>query len=288
MKNEQLIKPGTGTTLKPDIVTQDEYAGILSKAKPDTFYSLLGLPKSDKFKNHKTAFTISSLHYSMMEKIRMNLIRTKQADMVRALVGTGMIAMARYKNIASDQIEAAIKIHKDCRYSDKMVKFKESFYRLDLNDDHAKLFIRDLVLEFGNNKFGREMWGKIHDAWSSPEPKFEKNKAVAIPDWLINECRSQTKEPLSDKMFELSKVRRSSEDLKNMVVGLTISDRFMIISHNYGKYFANSKLTSQLLRGYYVCGLFLLKRWVCERRMSKKEYDFYKIIDALDNYAAKS
>ncbi len=274
---EKLIKPSDGNML--DTIG---FEGIENKIPPEMFYNLLSIFKNDKFGNQRTTFTVSAYHYSLMEIIRNgDLVRARESDMIRALVGTGTLASARQKGICGRQVKAVISNCKYHRTENNMRKFEISLSKLDLNDERTKKFLKEIVIRYGNNPYGKEIWNRIWNSWDTPKVQFAPGEIV-VSGYLKNQCRNITKKPLQRKMYEL-KSENSNKQLK-----VNMSERFYIIGFEYAKSFCEKKLFSAYLRGFFVTGLFILAKWILKNKISREEYDFFKLIHCIDSFAAES
>ncbi len=275
-----LIRPGSG--LMTDVFeTTGEFTGIENKVRPEVFYGLLSLLKGDKFGNQRASFTVSNYHYSLMEHMRNKIIRARESDMIRALVGTGTLASARQKGICGRQVKAVISNCKYHRIENNMRKFEISLSKLDLNDERTKKFLKEIVIRYGNNPYGKEIWNRIWNSWDTPKVQFAPGEIV-VSGYLISQCRNITKKPLQRKMYELK------SDTTNKQLKVNMSERFYIIGFEYAKSFCEKKLFSAYLRGFFVTGLFILAKWILKNKISREEYDFFKLIHCIDSFAAES
>ncbi len=278
----KLIEPGDGNMSDP--IDTIGYIGIEAQIEPEIFYNLLSLFKGDKFKSQNASFTISAYHYSLMEVLRnRGIVRAREADMIRAIVGIGILSKAKLSDYSRyrDLIEAILVHCKNHRKIENKKRFDLSLNRLNLEDKKTINYLKLLVESYGNNEYGREIWGRIYRSWDIPKLKF-KERDLCILDSIRKKCFKLTQSPLTSAMYRLKR------DSNNKALKARLSERFHIILHKYENEFLEHQSKSEIIRGCFIAGLFCLSKWVLRRRICKIEYDFFKIIDGIDSYAART
>lgn len=286
--NEKTIKPGTGEMVdeKVNITYQtNEYIGMEKKVKPEMFYDFLHLRRGDTFENDESTVLVSIAHYTLMQKMRTQIMKVKKADMVRGLVGLGIIAHAKQRNVSGDTVNALVTINRSERKAEMNKRFDKSMSRLKFDDEKTKKALKYIIKRHGDNKYGEKLWVKLFSPWNMPEIPFEES-TINIPGNVIETCKSMTKRPLDDDMFALRKEHKMNVDARNMPLCLTISNRFLVVQVEYTKLFMPDKMRGQMLRGFLVTGLHILAKWVIAGKISKLEYDFGKLIGAMDKAAS--
>lgn len=282
--NLKLIKPADGMMIDPE-KNLDEFIGIETQVKPEIFYNFLSLPKTDIFGTHRTSFTISNHHYTIMEHIRTKLVRAKKLEMARALVALGCISTMKLKNKSPKKIKVLIKTHKDYRERENMIKLEHSLSRLNLENKEARKYLLNVLKVHGKNKYGTAVLAKIYNHWDKPELKFKETDIVDIPYKLKSWCKELTKQPLTRSKFELKPTKRNSEK-PNQKLDLYISDRIPIITHEYLISESEDNLQGFFFRAFLITGLYCLSKWILAGNICKEEYGFYHILDKVDSYAS--
>ncbi len=286
--NNKTIKPGSGEMIDEEVQVSyqsSEYTGIEKKVKAEMFYDFLHLRRGDTFENDESTVLISIAHYTLMQKMRTHIMKIKKSDMVRGLVGLGIIAHAKQRNIAADSVNALITINRYERKVEMNKRFDKSMSRLKFDDEKTKKALKYIIKRHGNNKYGEKLWVKLFNPWDMPKIDFEESE-IHIPNNVIETCKTMTKKHLKDDMFALKKEHQMNADAKNMPLCLTISNRFLVIQDEYTKLFMPDKMRGQMLRGFLVTGLHILAKWVIAGKVSKLEYDFGKLIGAMDKAAS--
>lgn len=284
----KIIKKGTGEMRDEEVSYQSSgytYQGIEKKVKPEMFYDFLHLRRGDTFENDESTVLISIAHYTLMQKMRTQIMKVKKSDMVRGLVGLGIIAHAKQRNISSDTVNALVTINRSERKAEMNKRFDKSMSRLKFDDEKTKKALKYIIKRHGDNQYGKKLWVKLFNPWSMPEIDFEESD-INVPNNVLETCKTMTKKNLKDDMFALKKEHRMNADAKNMPLCLTISNRFLVIQDEYTKLFMPDKMRGQMLRGFLVTGLHILAKWVIAGKVSKLEYDFGKLIGAMDKAAS--
>lgn len=284
------LKPGDGSMQDEDVKLQsvgNEYRGIIKHVTSDLFYMFSAL-KKDKFENDESTFVIGIMHESLFERLR-DLFKMKPSDMRRACVSMGIVAQAKHGNIMSKTIKPLIKMERLERDAYMTKRFQKSLDRLIPQKLVSREALEDAVRRHGNNKWGDAIWKKLNKVWCMPALVFESSEII-IPEALEEQCRQMTAKPLTAEMYKLSTKRRRGKklvddddvDALNLRVSVTISNRFLIIAREIMRLYLPDKLKSQAFRGFFITGLYILAKWVISGKMDKTEYDFAKLISALD------
>ncbi len=285
----KIIKPGDGTMIDSKVTEAlfqtTEYKNIEKKVKPEMFYDFLSLKRGDSFENDESTILVSIMHYTLMQRIRTNIMKVKKADMVRGLVGLGTIAHANQRNLMGDAVGALTKMSRVERKQELDKRFQKSLNRLNFDDSKTKTAIKYVARRYGNNKYGKELWAKCASGFAIPEINFESS-GVNIFDGLKDLCRKMTKKSLTDEMFILKDKAKGDVDTKNMPLCLTISNRFLVIQEEITRMYMPDKMRGQVLRGFFVTGLHILSKWVVEDKVSELEYNCAKLIAAMDKAAS--
>lgn len=286
--NNKTIKPGSGEMIDEKVkisYQSNEYNNIEKKVRPEMFYDFLHLRRGDCFENDESTVLISIAHYTLMQKLRSQIMKVKKSDMVRGLVSLGTVAHARQCNIATDTVNALISFNRSERKAEMNSRFDKSFKRLNFDDERTKKSLKYMVKRHGNNKYGEKLWDKLFSTWDVPKVNFEELE-INIPNSVIETCEKMTNKHLTDDIFTLTKERGFTADVKNMPLCLTISNRFLVIQDEYTKLFMPDKMRGQILRGFLVTGLHILAKWVVARKVSRLEYDYGKLIGTMDKAAS--
>lgn len=283
----KLIKPSDGTMLDPkeDV---GEFAGIEGYVKPEHFYNLLSLSKTDKFESHRTSLTISNSDYVRMEQIRTKLIRAKKSSMTRGLVGLGVAAASNHKNICSKKLAYLFKINEGCREKENLLKFNNSLDRLDFQNNNIRNSLIPFVKSFGKNKYGQIIWSRLYDSWNMPKLVFNKNADnLNIHSKLKSNCIQSVKCSLSRKMFDLPIVKRGNQET-NKKLDLYVSERISIIIHEYLLNDPDDNLSSHFHRAFFIIGLYCLSKWIATSKICKDEFGYYVLLNKIDSLAAET
>lgn len=283
------LKPGDGTMVDDNIEFQsssEEYRGIVKHVTPAQFYMFSGLT-NDKFENDESTIAISIMHESLFSRLRSDLFKMKRSDMIRATVSIGIIAHAKHQNIMGKTIKPLIQREKREREIYMSKRFQKSLDRLEPKKIISREALTEAVSRHGKNKWGDAIWKKMHNSWEMPALVFEDSEII-VSGVLLKQCRQMVKDPLTASMYKLSEKRGSKDvDAQNVRLCVTISNRFLIIAREYMRMFLQDKLKGQAFRGFFVTGLYILAKWVVADKMCKGEYDFGKLIDAVDKAASE-
>ncbi len=285
--NDKIIKRGDGSMVESKVVFQTEhYKGLHKKVDIDKFFIYAGLTK-DKFDNHKSGLRISIAHHTLAQNIRTSIMKVNTAGMVRGLVSIGAIALAKNKNVLWKTVSALENFSDEQRVKKKNKRFKETLSRVNPEIPGIKENLRTAIEDYGDNEYGLAIWTKVHDIWAMTKPNYNEDVKLVVPSSILDRCRNMCRKPLDDKMFALSQVKKNDVDAQNVIENVNISNRFMIILHEYKKLHLQDKTDGQILRGCYVAGLYILSKWILADKIAKGEYMFNKLIDAVDKITSE-
>lgn len=270
------------------IFMKSEYEGIENMVNPDTFYSLLGKPKTDVFQKDRTVFLVSRMHYNFAELIRQHLIKVKRVNINRALISLGLISKVQKRHMLNSAVQHYISLYKNSRLVDNQRRFEESLHRLEVSPISKDYVINEILPEYGQNKYGQQLLTRITESWELLPPiDYHPNRFI-IPSHLFNMCASILKHPLSDAMYHLKKQKITMEDNTSMRVDVYVSKRISIISRAYGGIHCPEIPPNQLLRGHFVAGIYILAYWIVNEKLNSVEYCLHKMINLIDKFVANN
>lgn len=261
-----------------------QYLGIEEKVTPELFYDLSALTTNDKFRPVKIHARIGIIAYTLLTAFRMEAMKMSEADMLRGLICLGLIALCKQKNINLNLIEPTIKLYLGQRQVSMDKRFEAALELLDFDSVSTIQVVNEIVSgRPQNDKYGVLLWSRLHKAWSREKPRYIKTRAWTPSRSLINKCKAFVKAGMSDKIYELkNKSKNNSVDSQNPNLTIRISRRFAILSYEYSKFYATGKLPGQLYRGYLNAGLYVLSKWLIQKKLSNYEFEFKKMIHELE------
>jgi hypothetical protein len=260
-----------------------KYTNIEKGVKPEAFYDMTGLLRGDKFKNKPRNFMISQFHGVSVDMfLESGFVEASKQDMVRGLVGIGLVALCMKGGVNHKGVENTLKMIRrlSTRIEANDLRLKENLDILDVyGSDKCRVFLRKLVTRYGSNKYGRFIMDQVNknDTRYKEAPKTVKKGNVYIPV-MLERCELITKEPLTDAMYILDC------DKEPYQISLYMSKRLWGLAYDYKKVFCSTGTITGVLRASLLTGIYCLSKWVLKDKMDEEEMDYYMLIREINRY----
>lgn len=259
------IKAGKGTFRLEDMV------------KPEAFFDLTSF-SSGRIGSKQARVTISHKHMYLADRLRESgLFRISTSHMNRGLLILGLVADCLYNNICQKKAVNIIKQSKGCRQKHNAKEINTATSYLDKNDETENMLFNNFI-KYGDSLYGGNILGFM-PTYINKIPRPHKAKKVVIPLQLENLCKSFSQTPPTSDKYKISR------KVKN--------EKFLIWTPNHIKIMSfalmkssiiHTRLISDIYRGGFVTGLYIMCRWVIENRMSVDEYYLCKILHNIYDY----
>lgn len=236
------------------------YHEIENLFTPDVFFNLMGWTDKE-YHTERARYAISDYHYAMGEKLSFIFGTEKFGNITRAITSLGVLSLAKYYNIAEEQIEKTICTSDGKGYEllKKEIEYICSCKNIQTGKIKEKLI--DIAKLYGNNKYSDILSFML--AYDNSK-EIENRKTVNID---MTQFRFICEKELNDNMYKL---KRNSE---NCCVTTYVSK---IISHINAKMIRNHRrgdTKSEIYRGAHVTGLYIIAKWILNGILQK--YDEY-------------
>ena len=236
------------------------YHGIENLFSPDVFFNLMGWTDRECH-TERARYSVSDYHYAMGEKLSFIFGTEKFGNITRAITSFGVLSLAKYHNIAGEQIEKIIYVSDGKGYEllKKEIEYICSCRNIQMNKIKEKLI--DVVKLYGNNRYGNIL-GSMLSYNNSKE--IENRKTVNID---TTQLKFICEKELNDNMYKL---KRNGE---NCCVTTYVSK---IVHHINAKMIHNYRRNdtkSEIYRGAHVTGLYIIAKWILNGTL--QGYDEY-------------
>jgi hypothetical protein len=247
---------------------------------PSTFFDL-GSFSNGRIGNKQIKVTVSEKHMYLSNRLKESgLFRINTVNMNRGLLMLGLLADCLHNHLCQKKATNIIKQSKGLRYVHNIKEINSVVSHLDKGEKTDDLLF-DNFIKYGNNIYGASILNFI-PMYNLNSPKANAMTRVKIPVEIKNLCKAFSKEPPTDSRFKVSRQAKN--------------DRFLIWVPNHIKIIAfslmksslvNTRLMSDIYRGGYVTGLYILCKWIIKGRLPSEEYCLCSIMHNLYNYLAE-
>ncbi len=248
---------------------------------PSVFFNL-GSFSNGRIGSKQIKVTVSEKHMYLTNRLRESgLFRINTVDMNRGLLMLGILADCFHNNLCQKKSTNIIRQSRGCRQVHNIKEINTVVSHLDKGEKTDDLLF-DNFIKYGDNIYGRSIlnYTPMHDLNS---PRSNPSPKVKVPIEIKNLCKAFSQEPPTDSRF---KVSRNSKNDRFMI---WIPVHIKIIAFSMMKSsLVNTRLLSDIYRGGYVTGLYILCKWIIGGKLPADEYCLCKIMHNLYNYLAEN
>lgn len=236
------------------------YHGIENLFTPDVFFNLMGWTDKECH-TERARYAISDYHYAMGEKLSFVFGTEKFSNITRAITSLGILSLARYRNIADEQIEKIIYVSNGKGYEllKREIEYICSCRNIQMTRTKEKLI--DIVKLYGNNKYGNILGLML--AYNNRD-EVENRKTVNID---MMQFKFVCEKELNDNMYKLK--RNSENYCVTTYVSKIVNHVNAKIIHDYRR----NDTKSEIYRGAHVTGLYIIAKWILNGTL--RGYDEY-------------
>ncbi len=264
------IKAGKGSFRLEDMV------------EPKTFFDL-GCWSTGRTGSKILNLTISEKHMYLVSRLKESgMFRVSNTQMHRGLLILGLLTECFHNHIYEEKAINFIKQSRMARQKFNVVELTNAIGFLDKNDSSDNMLLQTFI-KHGKCQYGTYVSGFIPNLISPNTKSYGVVDKVIISPEIKNLCNNFSKEPPTDNRFKLTR-NKSNEHIcmwmpnhiKIIVFGLLKSG------------IVNTRLMSDIYRGAYIMGLYVLCRWVILDNLLLEEYLFSKILHDIYDYLSEN
>ncbi len=259
------VKAGQGLFRLEDMVT------------PEMFFNL-GCWTTGKIGSKVLKFTMGEKHMYLTNRLKESgIFRVNYTQMHRGLLSIGLIVESFYNNIYEKKSTNIIQKSRMARQRYNVNELSTAIAYLDKNDDSDDMLLSNYIL-YGSCQYGAYILNNImNHAGSSTAPI--NNTKIKIPDEIKTLCKNFSKEPPNNSRFKLI---RSS---KNERITILLPNHIKVLVFGLlKKNITNTRLMSDIYRGAYITGLYVLCRWIIRNQIPLNEYMYGRIMHNIYDY----
>lgn len=247
---------------------------------PETFFDL-GLFSTGRMGNKQVKVTVSHKHMYLADRLRESgLFRISTSHMNRGLLILGLLADCLYNNICQKKAINVIKQSRGCRRTHNSKEINIAIGYLNKNDETDDLLFQNFM-KYGNSLYGGNILAFM-PSYNINTPKPRKAGKAVIPLELENLCKSYSQASPTDDKYKISR------KIKNEKFLIWIPNHIKIMSFILMKSsITHTRLISDIYRGGFVTGLYIMCRWIIENRMSIDEYCLCKMLHNIYDYLSE-
>lgn len=245
--------------------------------EPVVFFDL-GLFSSGRIGSKQVRVTVSHKHMYLADRLRESgLFRISTPDMNRGLVMLGLLAECLYNNLCQKKANNIIKQSKRLRQKHNVLQINTAIAYLDKTDETNQLLYQNFI-RYGNSLYGANILAYI-PMFNINAMKPHKISKVVVPVELENLCKAFSQAPPTDKKYAISKKN------KNEKFNIWIPNHIKIMAFSLMKSsIIHTRLMSDIYRGGFVTGLYIMSKWTIGNRLSVDEYCLCKILHNIYDY----
>lgn len=236
------------------------YHGIENLFAPDVFFNLMGWTDR-KCHTEKAWFAVSNFHYVTAERLSFLFGTEKFGNITRAITSFGMLSLAKFYGIATEQTE---KIIEDSGEKGFELFKKEIEYICscgEINQSKTKKKLTNITELYGNNKYNKVLQLMLN---MDNNNDAKNNKTVLIDN---DQFKTICGKELNENMYKL---KRSAE---NCSIATYVSKIVGHLNNKIGYCRKKNDTRSEIYRGAYVTGLYIISKWILDDTLQK--YDEY-------------
>lgn len=231
------------------------YHGIENLFTPDVFFNLMGWTDRECH-TERVRYSISDFHYAAGERLSSVLGTEKFGNITRAVMGLGMMALAKFYNIAEKQIDKIIKESNGKGYELLKKEIEYICSCKNIHTDKLKDELIKIVDVYGDNKYNNILCTMLQTSIKNSENK----KTVKIN---VSQFKSICEKELNDNMYKL---KRSGD---NCGVGTYTSKIIVHIGNWIKQEYRTNDTKSEICRGAHIAGLYIVSKWITNNTLSK-------------------
>lgn len=246
-----------------------------------TFFDL-ALFSSGRIGSKQIKVTVSPKHMYLADRLRESgLFRISTPHMNRGLMILGILADCLYNNLCQKKAINVIRQSKGCRHTHNVETLNTAIAYLDKTNEANQLLYQNYV-RYGNSIHGTNIVAYL-PMFNLSSTKPHKIKKVVVPVELEKLCMAFSQAPPTDKKYAISK------KVKNEKAMIWIPNHIRVIAFALMKSsIVHTRLMSDIYRGGFVTGLYIMSRWVIENRLSVDEYCLCKILHNIYDYLTEN
>lgn len=236
------------------------YHGIENLFTPDVFFNLMGWTDK-KCHTEKAWFAVSNFHYVTAERLSFIFGTEKFGNITRAITSFGMLSLAKFYEIATEQIE---KIIEDSGEKGFELFKKEIEYICscgEVNQSKTKKKLTSIVELYGNNKYNNVL-RLVLNINNNNDAKNNKTMPTHC-----DQFKAICEKELNENMYKL---KRSNE---NCGISTYVSKVVGHLNNKIGYCRKKNDTKSEIYRGAYATGLYIISKWILGDMLQK--YDEY-------------
>lgn len=250
--------------------------------EPKTFFDL-GCWTTGKMGSKVLNLTISEKHMYLTTRLKESgIFRVQNSQMHRGVLILGLLTECFHNNMYEEKATNIIKKSRMARQKFNVVELNNAIGFLDKNDKSDNMLLQNFI-RYGRCQYGAHISAHIPNLINPSTKSYGSINKAVIPLEIENLCNNFSKEPPNNSRFKLKPNRNNEKiciwipnHIKFIVFGLLKSGVI------------NTRLMSDIYRGAYVMGLYVLCRWVMNNNIPLEEYLYCKILHNIYDYLAET
>lgn len=250
--------------------------------KSETFFDL-GCWSNGRIGNKQLNLVISEKHMYLTTRLKESgIFRVQNSQMHRGLLILGLLTECFHNHMYEKKVTNIIKKSKMSRQKFNVVELSNAIGFLDKNDKSDDMLLQNFI-RYGKCQYGIHMSAHIPNLISPNTKSYGSVNKAVIPLEIKRLCNNFSKEPPNSSRFKLKPNRNNEKiciwmpnQVKIIIFGLLKSG------------IVDTRLMSDIYRGAYVMGLYVLCRWIVNNNVPLEEYLYSKILHNIYDYLSET
>ncbi len=205
------------------------------------------------------------------------VFRIKNSDMNRGLLGLGLAAECFFRRYSEKKASNIINKSRCARRAANTIELNKAIGYLNKDANSDDMLMQNFI-RYGDCMYGGNILGFIPEyARNNPRPR--KSVSPVVSSDLKTLCKNFSSNPPTEDKFKLKKSKNNEK------VMIYMSNHMKLISFSLLKNSSkNTRLMSDIYRGGYITGLYILCRWIVDNKIPNDEYCFGRIMHNIYDY----